>query len=98
MSEPIVDLGIGFLFAVLIAIGTIAAIRARASRSAALRLAATPPLAMSAIEADMDQVHSQVAVATRRLEICVEQMTARTTSQLAEIGKTSEAVGRLKAE
>jgi chromosome segregation ATPase len=53
---------------------------------------------MSAIEADMDQVHSQIAVATRRLEICVEQMKARTTSQLAEIGKTSEAVGRLKAE
>jgi chromosome segregation ATPase len=98
MSEPIVDLGIGFLFAVLIAVGTIAAIRARASRSAAPRLAATSPPAMSAIEADMDQVHSQVAVATRRLEICVEQMKVRTTSQLAEIGKTSEAVGRLRAE
>jgi septal ring factor EnvC (AmiA/AmiB activator) len=98
MSEPIVDLGIWFLFAVLIAVGTVAAIRARAGRAVAARLPAAPPPVMSAIEADMDQVHSQIAVATRRLEICVEQMKARTTSQLAEIGKTSEAVGRLKAE
>jgi chromosome segregation ATPase len=97
MSEPIIDLGIGFLFAVLIAFAIVAAIRARMSRSAVLRVPTIPPV-MSAIEADMDQVHSQIAVATRRLEICVEQMKSRTTSQLAEIGKTSETVGRLKAE
>src|SRR3979411_2078525 len=98
MSEPIIDLGIGFLFAVLIAFGTIAAIRIRASRSAVLRLPSMPPPIMTVIEADMDQIHSQIAVATRRLEICVEQMKNRTTGQLAEIGKSSEAIGRLKAE
>jgi predicted nucleic acid-binding Zn-ribbon protein len=98
MSEPIIDLGIGFLFAVLIAFGTVAAVRMRAGRSAVLRLQSTPPPMMTVIEADMDQIHSQIAVATRRLEICVEQMKSRTTSQLAEIGKTSETVGRLKAE
>jgi chromosome segregation ATPase len=98
MSEPIIDLGIGFLFALLLAFGTIAAKRMRASRSAVLRLQSMPPPVMTVIEADMDQVHSQIAVATRRLEICVEQMKSRTTSQLAEIGKSSEAIGRLKAE
>jgi chromosome segregation ATPase len=98
MSEPIIDLGIGFLFALLLAFGTIAAKRMRASRSAVLRLQSMSPPVMTVIEADMDQVHSQIAVATRRLEICVEQMKSRTTSQLAEIGKTSEAIGRLKAE
>src|SRR5258708_5085044 len=98
MSEPIIDLGIGFLFAVLIAFGTVAAIRMRAGRSAVLRLQSMPPPVMTVIEADMDQVHSQIAVATRRLEICVEQMKSKTTNQLAEIGKTSETIGRLKAE
>jgi chromosome segregation ATPase len=100
MSEPIIDLGIGFLFAILIAVGIVAAIRARMSRAAALRLPALPipPPVMATIEADMDQMHSQIAVATRRLEICVEQMKSRTTSQLAEVGKTSETIGRLKAE
>ena len=98
MSEPIIDLGIGFPSAVLLAFGTIAAMRMRASRSAVLRLPSMPPPVMTVIEADMDQVHSQIAVATRRLEICVEQMKSKTTNQLAEIGKTSEAIARLKAE
>jgi hypothetical protein len=99
MSEPIIDLGIGFLFAVLIAFGSIAAVRARASRSAVLHLqSSSPPPMMAVIEADMDQMHSQIAVATRRLEICVEQMKNKTTGQLAEIGKSSETIGRLKAE
>jgi chromosome segregation ATPase len=98
MSEPIIDLGIGFLFAILLAFGTLAAVRMRASRSAVLRLQSTPPPVMTVIEADMDQVHSQIAVATRRLEICVEQMKSKTTNQLAEIGKTSETIARLKAE
>src|ERR1700722_4541341 len=98
MSEPIIDLGIGFLCASVFAFGTPAAIRMRASRSAVLRLQSMPPPVMTVIEADMDQVHSQIAVATRRLEICVEQMKSKTTNQLAEIGKTSETIGRLKAE
>jgi chromosome segregation ATPase len=37
-------------------------------------------------------------MSTRRLEMSVEQMKAKTTNQLAEIGKKSEAVGRLKIE
>lgn len=98
MSEPIIDLGIGFLFAVLLALGTVAAMRMRASRSAVLRLQSMPPPVMTVIEADMDQVHSQIAVATRRLEICVEQMKSKTTNQLAEIGKSSETISRIKAE
>jgi chromosome segregation ATPase len=98
MSEPIIDLGIGFLFAALIAFGTFAAVRARASRSAVLHLQSAAPPMMTVIEADMDQIHSQIAVATRRLEICVEQMKTKTTGQLAEIGKSSETIGRLKAE
>jgi septal ring factor EnvC (AmiA/AmiB activator) len=100
MGEPIIDLGIGFLFAALIAFGIVAAMRSRASRAAVLHLpsqSASPPL-MTVIEADMDQMHSQIAVATRRLEICVEQMKSKTTGQLAEIGRTSETIGRLKAE
>ena len=98
MSEPIIDLGIGFLFAVLIAFGIVSAVRMRAGRSSVLPIQSAQPPLMTAIEADMDQIHSQIAVATRRLEICVEQMKSKTTNQLAEIGKTSETIGRLKAE
>jgi hypothetical protein len=98
MSEPIIAFAIGFAFAVLLAFGAAFLIRLRARRAAVLRLPAAPAPIMTVIEADMDQLHSQIAVATRRLEICVEQMKAKTTSQLAEIGKSSECVGRLRAE
>jgi chromosome segregation ATPase len=53
---------------------------------------------MSDIEADMGQLHAQIAVATRRLETSVEQMKSKTTCQLSEIAKSSEAIARLKAE
>ena len=98
MSEPIIAFAIGFAFAVLLAFAAFCIGRLRARRAAVLRLPATPLPIMTVIEADMDQLHSQIAVATRRLEICVEQMKSRTTTQLAEIGKTSESVGRLRAE
>jgi len=53
---------------------------------------------MAEIQADKDQLRAEFAMSTRRLEMSVEQMKAKTTSQLAEIGKKSEAVGRLKLE
>ena len=62
------------------------------------RLETVAPKLMSDIEADMGQLHAQIAVATRRLETSVEQMKSKTTSQLSEIAKSSEAIARLKAE
>ena len=46
----------------------------------------------------MEQLHSQIAVATRRLEMSVEHMKVKTTAQFAEIGRSSEAISRLKGE
>jgi chromosome segregation ATPase len=97
MSEPLVAFGIGFLLAAVLAIGVVLILQARARRTKPAAEPITSPL-MSAIEADMDDIHAQIAVATRRLEICVEQMKVKTTSQLAEIGTTSEGLARLKAE
>ena len=62
------------------------------------RLETVAPKLMSDIEADMGQLHAQIAVATRRLETSVEQMKSRTTTQLSEIAKSSECIARLKAE
>jgi chromosome segregation ATPase len=98
MSEPIISFGIGFVLASLVALGAVAITRLRARRLGRPGNQPPPAPLMSVIEADMDQIHSQIAVATRRLEICVEQMKVKTTSQLAEIGSTSETIARLKAE
>ncbi len=98
MREPIVYLGIGFLLSALLMLGIKALWRSRLGRLAARRLEVAAPGIMADIEADMGELHAQIAVATRRLETSVEQMRSKTTTQLSEIGKSSEAIARLKAE
>jgi chromosome segregation ATPase len=98
MIEPIMFVGIGFLVAGLLVIGVIPLVHARAVRLTQRRLEALTPLSMAEIQADKDQLRAEFAMSTRRLEMSVEQMKAKTSSQLAEIGKKSEAIGRLKLE
>jgi chromosome segregation ATPase len=98
MSEPIIYFGIGFLLAALLIFGAKALARSRLGRLAARRLEVAAPNIMADIEADMGELHAQIAVATRRLETSVEQMRSKTVTQLSEIGKSSEAIARLKAE
>src|SRR6266700_2171875 len=98
MIEPIMYVGIGFLVASLLVIGFIPLVHQRAVRLTMRRLEAVTPMSMSEIQADKDQLRAEFATSTRRLEMSVEQMKAKTTSQLAEIGKKSEAIGRLKVE
>ncbi len=98
MSEPIIYLGIGFLVAIVLVLIAKALVHSRMGRFAMKRLEAAAPKLMADIEADMGQLHAQIAMATRRLETGVEQMRSKATSQLSEIGKTSETIARLKAE
>ena len=62
------------------------------------RLEAATPLSMAEIQADKDQLRAEFAMSTRRLEMSVEQLKAKTTSQLAELGKKTDAINRLKFE
>src|SRR3981081_1256230 len=98
MIEPIMYMGIGVLVAGLLVIGAIPLVHARAVRLTMKRLEAMTPMSMAEIQADKDQLRAEFAMSTRRLEMSVEQMKAKTTRQLAEIGKKSEAIGRLKLE
>jgi chromosome segregation ATPase len=98
MIEPIMFIGIGFLIASLLVIGVIPVVHARAVRLTMRRLEAVTPMSMAEIQADKDQLRAEFAMSTRRLEMSVEQMKAKTTNQLAEIGKKSDAIGRLKME
>src|SRR5690242_3236739 len=98
MVEPIMFVGIGFLIAGLLVIGVIPLVHARAVRLTMRRLEALTPLSMAEIQADKDQLRAEFAMSTRRLEMSVEQMKAKTTNQLAEIGKKTDAINRLKVE
>jgi chromosome segregation ATPase len=98
MIEPAMYLAIGFLFASLLGVILIPLVHNRAVRLTMRRLEASTPLSMAEIQADKDQLRAEFAMSTRRLEMSVEQMKAKTTSQLAEIGKKTDVINRLKAE
>jgi chromosome segregation ATPase len=98
MIEPIMFFGIGFLVASLLGLVLIPLVHNRAVRLTMKRLEAATPLSMAEIQADKDQLRAEFAMSTRRLELSVEQMKAKTTSQLAELGKKTDAINRLKVE
>src|SRR5947209_4183763 len=98
MIEPIMFVGIGFLVASLLVIGVIPLVHARAERLTTRRLEALTPLSMAEIQAEKDQLRAEFAMSTRRLEMSVEQLKTKTTTQLAELGKKTDAINRLKLE
>ncbi len=98
MIESIMYIGIGFLIAGLLVIGVIPLVHARAVRLTMRRLEADNPLSMAEIAAEKDQLRAEFAMTMSRLEMTVEQLKAKTTNQLTEIAKNSEAIGRIKFE
>ena len=98
MIEPIMYFGIGFLVAALIGLVIVPLVHGRAVRLTMRRLEAATPLSMAEIQADKDQLRAEFAMSTRRLEMSVEQLKAKTTSQFAELGKKGDAINRLKME
>src|SRR6478672_6024038 len=87
MIEPVMFFGIGFLVAALLGLLFVPLVHHRAVRLTMRRLEAATPLSIA-----------EIAMSTRRLEMSVEQMKARTTGQLAELGKKTAAINHLKKE
>src|ERR671924_1580816 len=98
MIEPIMYLAIGFLVSMLLGLMIIPLVHGRAVRLTMRRLEAATPLSMAEIQADKDQLRAEFAMSTRRLEMSVEQLKAKSTSQLAELGKKTDAINRMKVE
>jgi chromosome segregation ATPase len=98
MIEPIMYFGIGFLVSALLGLLFVPLVHNRAVRLTMRRLEAATPLSIAEIRADKDQLRAEFAMSTRRLEMSVEQMKAKTTSQLAELAKKTDAINQLKKE
>jgi chromosome segregation ATPase len=98
MIEPVMFFGIGFLVAALLGLLFVPLVHNRAVRLTTHRLEAATPLSVAEIRADKDQLRAEFAMSTRRLEMSVEQMKAKTTGQLAELGKKTDAINQLKRE
>jgi chromosome segregation ATPase len=98
MIEPIMYLAIGFLVSMLCGLMIVPLVHNRAVRLTTRRLEAATPLSMAEIQADKDQLRAEFAMSARRLEMNVEQLKSRTTSQFAELGKKTDAINRMKIE
>src|SRR5215470_9613772 len=90
MIEPIMYVAIGFLVSMLCGLMIIPLVHNRAVRLTTRRLEAATPLSMAEIQADKDQLRAEFAMSARRLEMSVEQLKNRTTSQLADLGKKTD--------
>jgi hypothetical protein len=100
MIEPIMIMyfGIGFLFATLMGVAVITFVHDRAVRLTLRRLESSLPKSMAEIQADKDLLRTEFAMSRRRLEIRVEELKEQNTSQLAELGRKSDVINRLKIE
>jgi chromosome segregation ATPase len=98
MIESVMYFGIGFLVAALLGLLFVPLVHNRAVRLTMKRLEATTPLSIAEIRADKDQLRAEFAMSTRRLEMSVEKMKTKTTTQLADLGKKTDAINQLKKE
>ena len=99
MIEPIMYFGIGFLVAALLGLLFVPLVHLARCPPGPCGASKRPhPLSIAEIRADKDQLRAEFAMSTRRLEMSVEQMKAKTTGQLAELGKKTDAIIQLKSE
>jgi len=62
------------------------------------RLEAVLPESMAEVQAEKDLLRAEFAMSTRRLEMTVEQLVNKTTSQVVELSKKDDIISRLKVE
>jgi chromosome segregation ATPase len=98
MIEPIMYLAIGFLVSMLFGLMILPLVHNRAVRLTTRRMEAATPLSMAEIQADKDQLRAEFAMSARRLEMSVDQLKSKTSSQFAELGKKTDAINRMKLE
>jgi chromosome segregation ATPase len=98
MIEAMMYFGIGFLVATLLGLMFIPLVHNRAVRLTIKRLEASTPMSMVEIRADKDHLRAEFAMSTRRLEMRIEKLKATTSTQLAELGKKTDAINQLKKE
>jgi hypothetical protein len=96
MVEAIMFFALGFLVASLLALALFPVVHARAARLAARRVVAEFPLSMKEINAERDLLRAEFAMSVRRFEIGIERLTAKVAGLMAELGRKSDEINRLR--
>ena len=98
MIESIMYFGIGFLVATLLGLLFIPLVHNRAERLTTKRLEASMAQSTAEIFADKDHLRAEFAMSTRRLEMDIERIKAKATTQAAELGRKTNTINQLKKE
>ena len=98
MVEPIIYMAIGFLLSALLGLMLLPLVHSRAVRLTTKRLEASAPVSMTEVQADKDQLRAEFAMSARKLEMSIDQLKSKATSQAAELGKKADAINRLARE
>ena len=96
MIEAIMYMGIGFLFAGLIAVAVMPLVRA--VRLTTRRLRAILPLSTMEVQADKDLLRAEFAMSACRFEMSLEHLKQKNAAQVVELGKRADAINRLKIQ
>ncbi|BAT59184.1 chromosome partition protein Smc [Variibacter gotjawalensis] len=91
-------IGLGFLVASLLALIVLPLVHARAVRLTRRRVEAAIPQSIGEVQAEKDQLRAEFAVSSHRLEANMENLRAKTTQQLAEVGKKTIQINQIKQE
>lgn len=98
MVEQMMIFGLGFLIAAAFFLMFTPLVHNRAVRLTTRRLREAMPVALSEIGAERDRQRAEFAMAVRRLEVMADELRAKTMTHVAELGKKSKAVDRLREE
>lgn len=96
MVLPLMFLGIGFLFAAVIAVALSPAIHRRAERLTRRRLQDHIPQNVQELRAEKDHLRAEHAMAARNLTLGMERLHEKAALQSAELGRKTEEANRLK--
>jgi hypothetical protein len=98
MIETFMLFSLGFLTASLLTLIVVPFVHNRAERLTMRRIVASIPASIVEVHASKDQLRAEFAMSTRRLELSIEQLTAKTASLVVELGKKTAVINRLKVE
>jgi hypothetical protein len=98
MVEWLMVFALGFLTASLSVLAILPLVHARATRLAVRREMLELPISMTEIQAGRDAQRAEFAIATRRLEMRIEELTERLAKQMADLGRKSDQIRRLEIE
>ena len=95
MFEAAIYITLGFAIASLLALMVAPAVWRQAVRITRNRIEASVPLTLNEIQADKDQLRAEFAMSTRRLEMSLDQLREKASTQVIEVNRKRDELSKV---